>query len=158
MQATLDPITSAGREMWQLRSWHSLSSLSDYQLPKLSLADQRMKNIFSKSKDAQITPTAGDKVAGVKDPNTIILEKRVSRSTDAVNVTPRDFAPEASPPLVRANTDPLPARPHAGQAEKPPLFEKPQLVTAKTLKEPPGWLQCFTNTVRYSPLNILLVL
>jgi len=89
----------------------------------------------------------------------IILEKRISRSSDAVNV--RDFANSgsAAPTLYRSNTDPLPARPAfvSHTTTKPPLFEKPVFGPAKALKKSPTFKACFINAVRYSPLNVLLV-
>ena len=73
-----------------------------------------------------------------------VLEKRISHSSDAINVNVRDFAEsdDGHPGLHRSNSEPLPGRPglHARNstvAAKPPLFEKPIFAPTKTLKPPP---------------------
>jgi len=128
-----------------------------------------MKKTSQTSQHASITSGA-DSTTPVSDKqlDPIILEKRISRSSDAVNtVRSRDYGVDGGiiegdnthPGLQRANTDPLPARPTlvAHNTGKPPLFEKPVFQPTKTLKPPPTWKACFINALRYSPLNILLV-
>jgi len=115
----------------------------------------------SQTSNHALTSGAGvpQSTAGNTNDKLIILEKRISRSSDAVNV--RDFGTSENdaPTLHRSNTEPLPARPAFASRNtgKPPLFEKPTFGPAKALKEPPTFKACFFNAVRYSPLNVLLV-
>lgn len=92
-------------------------------------------------------PSATSTRFNEKEPTTTqfpALEKRISHSSDAINVNVRDFveSDDGHPGLHRSNSEPLPGRPglHARNstvAAKPPLFEKPIFAPTKTLKPPP---------------------